>query len=299
MSVSPNATPPPRSPCRVTDDLLDLAQQITPSKQSRALREAACSPSKKPCSWLTTPCSRLKRTRTSYQPGTETREPFYSRLDAPILYSEWNGNKNVSHLFRNNLLLKIDASLIHGPSGAVGLPKLSRGCTASAAPYPVQSPTRPSWRSGCTLPIPPLPKSATRRQSTIAHATRTTFNTSSKLWQVTRLGLSTFSRIGIALCSPTQTVPTAPMDLLGVRSKKTTKIFSHLAQALTRPRSPRIHSSTSPPPRRLTPSQPSPQRAPAASSSRQEQENCESTSHGGHSRSPRRLQRHGEGQRRR
>ncbi|KAJ7837667.1 hypothetical protein B0H14DRAFT_2790801 [Mycena olivaceomarginata] len=113
-------------------------------------------------------------------------------------------------------------------SGAVGLPKLSRGCTASAAPYPVQSPTRPSWRSGCTLPIPPLPKSATRRQSTIAHATRTTFNTSSKLWQVTRLGLSTFSRIGIALCSPTQTVPTAPMDLLGVRSKKTTKIFSHL-----------------------------------------------------------------------
>ncbi|KAJ7714999.1 hypothetical protein B0H14DRAFT_2644293 [Mycena olivaceomarginata] len=36
---SPNTTPPPRSPCRVTDDLLDLAQQITPSKQSRALRE--------------------------------------------------------------------------------------------------------------------------------------------------------------------------------------------------------------------------------------------------------------------
>ncbi|KAJ7824188.1 hypothetical protein B0H14DRAFT_2597424 [Mycena olivaceomarginata] len=32
---SPNTTPPPRSPCRVTDDLLDLAQQITPSKQSR------------------------------------------------------------------------------------------------------------------------------------------------------------------------------------------------------------------------------------------------------------------------
>jgi hypothetical protein len=42
-----------------------------------------------------------------YQPGTETREPFYSRLDAPILYSEWNGNKNVSHLFRNDLLLKV------------------------------------------------------------------------------------------------------------------------------------------------------------------------------------------------
>ncbi|KAJ7789515.1 hypothetical protein B0H14DRAFT_2944208 [Mycena olivaceomarginata] len=90
-------------------------------------------------------------------------------------------------------------------------PKLSRGCTASAATYLVQSPTRSSWR-----------------QSTIAHATRTTFNTSSKLWQVTRLGLSSFSCIGIALCSLTQTAPTAPMDLLGVRSKKTTKIFSHL-----------------------------------------------------------------------
>jgi hypothetical protein len=42
-----------------------------------------------------------------YQPGTETREPFYSKLDAPILYSEWNGQKNVSHLFRNDLLLKV------------------------------------------------------------------------------------------------------------------------------------------------------------------------------------------------
>ncbi|KAJ7303819.1 hypothetical protein DFH08DRAFT_976841 [Mycena albidolilacea] len=95
--------------------------------------------------------------------------------------AEWNGNKNISHLFRNDLLLKIYTSLIRGPSGA----------------------------------------------------------------------------------------------------------------------SPRIHSSTSPPPRRLTPSPPSLQHTPAASSSRQEQENCESTSHSGHSHSPWRLQRHGEGQRRR
>jgi hypothetical protein len=75
--------------------------------------------------------------------------------------------------------------------------------------------------------------------------------------------------------------------------------FFASAQALTRPRSPCIHSSTSPPPRRLTRSPPSLQRTPAASSSRQEQENCESTSHGGHSRSLRHLQRHGEGQCRR
>ncbi|KAJ7743554.1 hypothetical protein B0H14DRAFT_2987441 [Mycena olivaceomarginata] len=122
-------------------------------------------------------------------------------------------------------------------------PKLLRGCTTSTAPYPVQSPTRPSWRSGCTLPIPPLPKLATRLNQ-LSHTPL--------LWQVTRLGLSTFSRIGIAFCSPTQTAPTVPMDLLGVRSKKMTKIFSHPRRRSASPVAPPhsfFHIAASPPSR--------------------------------------------------
>ncbi|KAJ7937014.1 hypothetical protein B0H13DRAFT_2303333 [Mycena leptocephala] len=56
-----------------------------------------------------------------YQPGTATREPYYSKLDVPILYDGWQGEKDVTKLFRNQCLLKIHASIICGPNGAEGL----------------------------------------------------------------------------------------------------------------------------------------------------------------------------------
>ncbi|KAJ7114464.1 hypothetical protein C8R44DRAFT_855686 [Mycena epipterygia] len=56
-----------------------------------------------------------------YQPGTETREPYYSKLDVPILYDGWQGEKDLTKLFRGQCLLKIYASLIRGPNGAEGL----------------------------------------------------------------------------------------------------------------------------------------------------------------------------------
>ncbi|KAF7340796.1 hypothetical protein MSAN_02108700 [Mycena sanguinolenta] len=56
-----------------------------------------------------------------YQPGTPTSEPYYSKLNVPVLYSDWEGTKNVNGLFRGPCLLKIYASLIRGPNGAVGL----------------------------------------------------------------------------------------------------------------------------------------------------------------------------------
>jgi hypothetical protein len=34
-----------------------------------------------------------------YQPGTATREPYYSKLDVPILYYRWQGEKDVTKLF--------------------------------------------------------------------------------------------------------------------------------------------------------------------------------------------------------
>ncbi|KAJ6623751.1 hypothetical protein B0H10DRAFT_778561 [Mycena sp. CBHHK59/15] len=56
-----------------------------------------------------------------YQPGTETREPYYSKLDVPILYDGWQGQKDLTRLFRGPCLLKIHASIIRGPNGAEGL----------------------------------------------------------------------------------------------------------------------------------------------------------------------------------
>ncbi|KAJ6632249.1 hypothetical protein B0H10DRAFT_2206634 [Mycena sp. CBHHK59/15] len=56
-----------------------------------------------------------------YQPGTETREPYYSKLDVPILYDGWQGQKDLTCLFRGPCLLKIRASIIRGPNGAEGL----------------------------------------------------------------------------------------------------------------------------------------------------------------------------------
>ncbi|KAJ6549455.1 hypothetical protein B0H10DRAFT_2128674 [Mycena sp. CBHHK59/15] len=56
-----------------------------------------------------------------YQPGTNTREPYYSKLDVPVLYDGWQGKKDVNTLFRNPILLKIHASIIRGPNGAEGL----------------------------------------------------------------------------------------------------------------------------------------------------------------------------------
>ncbi|KAJ7128628.1 hypothetical protein C8R44DRAFT_616106 [Mycena epipterygia] len=56
-----------------------------------------------------------------YQPGTDTREPYYSKLDVPVLYDGWDGQKDLNTLFRNPILLKIYASTIRGPNGADGL----------------------------------------------------------------------------------------------------------------------------------------------------------------------------------
>ncbi|KAJ7694109.1 hypothetical protein B0H17DRAFT_1199366 [Mycena rosella] len=56
-----------------------------------------------------------------YQPGTKTREPYYSKLDVPVLHDEWRGEKDLNTIFRNPILLKIYASQIRGPNGADGL----------------------------------------------------------------------------------------------------------------------------------------------------------------------------------
>ncbi|KAJ7236519.1 hypothetical protein C8J57DRAFT_1376606 [Mycena rebaudengoi] len=56
-----------------------------------------------------------------HQPGTETSEPFYSKLDVPVLYDGWHGKKDLNRLFRNPILLKIHACIIRGPNGADGL----------------------------------------------------------------------------------------------------------------------------------------------------------------------------------
>ncbi|KAF7324391.1 hypothetical protein MVEN_02645000 [Mycena venus] len=56
-----------------------------------------------------------------YQPGTDTRDPYYSKLDVPILYDNWQGQKDLNSFLRGPILLKIHASIIRGPNGAVGL----------------------------------------------------------------------------------------------------------------------------------------------------------------------------------
>ncbi|KAJ7259019.1 hypothetical protein C8J57DRAFT_1472227, partial [Mycena rebaudengoi] len=56
-----------------------------------------------------------------HQPRTETSEPFYSKLDVPVLYDGWHGKKDLNRLFRNPILLKIHACIICGPNGADGL----------------------------------------------------------------------------------------------------------------------------------------------------------------------------------
>ncbi|KAJ7828018.1 hypothetical protein B0H14DRAFT_3466546 [Mycena olivaceomarginata] len=66
------------------------------------------------------------RTLIGWQPGTKTHEPYYSKLDVPILYDGWQG-EDLTHLFRGPCLLKIHATIIRGPKGAVdlfdGIPK--------------------------------------------------------------------------------------------------------------------------------------------------------------------------------
>lgn len=42
-----------------------------------------------------------------YQPGTNTREPYYSKLDVPVLYDGWQGKKDFNTLFHNPILLKV------------------------------------------------------------------------------------------------------------------------------------------------------------------------------------------------
>ncbi|KAJ7786895.1 hypothetical protein B0H14DRAFT_3506228 [Mycena olivaceomarginata] len=39
------------------------------------------------------------RTLIGWQPGTETHEPYYSKLDVPILYDGWQGEKDLTRLF--------------------------------------------------------------------------------------------------------------------------------------------------------------------------------------------------------
>ncbi|KAJ7727435.1 hypothetical protein DFH07DRAFT_970192 [Mycena maculata] len=60
-------------------------------------------------------------TLIGYQPGTDTREPYYSKLDVPILYDRWQGKKDLKTFLRGPVLLNIHASIIRGPNGAIGL----------------------------------------------------------------------------------------------------------------------------------------------------------------------------------
>ncbi|KAJ6613971.1 hypothetical protein B0H10DRAFT_2436245 [Mycena sp. CBHHK59/15] len=52
-----------------------------------------------------------------YQPGTDTCEPYYSKLDVPILY---DGGK-ARRILLNSSVANIHASIIRGPNGAEGL----------------------------------------------------------------------------------------------------------------------------------------------------------------------------------
>ncbi|KAJ7836281.1 hypothetical protein B0H14DRAFT_3705389 [Mycena olivaceomarginata] len=203
--------------------------------------------------------------------------------------AEWNGNKNVSHLFRNNLLLKRRG----WPPKTIERMHRIRCALPGAI---TDSAILAIWLHSADTTLTEIGD-----QTSINYRARHSYYlqhivealASNKAWAVDLLAYWDRTLF------PDTDSPNGADGSAGREIEEDDEDFFASAQALTRPRSPRIHSSTSPPPRRLTPSQPSPQRAPAASSSRQEQENCESTSHGGHSRSPRRLQRHGEGQRRR
>jgi hypothetical protein len=42
-----------------------------------------------------------------YQQGTDTRDPYYSKPDVPVLYDGWQGKKDLNTLFRNPILLKV------------------------------------------------------------------------------------------------------------------------------------------------------------------------------------------------
>ncbi|KAJ7864478.1 hypothetical protein B0H14DRAFT_3133722 [Mycena olivaceomarginata] len=243
-----------------------------------------------------------------YQPGTETCEPFYSKLDAPILYSEWNGQKNVSHLFRNDLLLKIYASLIRGPSGAVGL-------FDGQSKRPAAKTIERMHRIRCTLPgaitnsaiLAIWLHSADTTLTEIGDQTSINYRArhsyylqnivealaSNKAWAVDLLAYWDRTLF------PDADTPHDADGSAGREIEEDDEDFFGSAQPLLHAQSPRVRSSTSPLPRRLTPSPPSPQRAPAASSSRQERENSVSTSHGSPSRSRQRSQRRGEGHHRR
>ncbi|KAJ7734311.1 hypothetical protein B0H14DRAFT_2639449 [Mycena olivaceomarginata] len=72
--------------------------------------------------FTTSPGRRIAfRTLIGWQPGTETHEPYYSKLNVPILYDGWQGEKDLTRLFCGPCLLKIHATIIRGPKGAVGL----------------------------------------------------------------------------------------------------------------------------------------------------------------------------------
>ncbi|KAJ7603426.1 hypothetical protein B0H17DRAFT_1121704 [Mycena rosella] len=56
-----------------------------------------------------------------YTPAPDNSEAFYGRFEVPILYDKWDGEIDLDHLFRGDMLLKVLASIIRGPQGAEGL----------------------------------------------------------------------------------------------------------------------------------------------------------------------------------
>ncbi|KAJ7347477.1 hypothetical protein DFH08DRAFT_868078 [Mycena albidolilacea] len=59
--------------------------------------------------------------RIGYVAATNTSSAYYSAFKAPLLYDEFDGTVNVNHIFRNPVLLKIQACILRGPDGAKGL----------------------------------------------------------------------------------------------------------------------------------------------------------------------------------
>ncbi|KAJ6613468.1 hypothetical protein B0H10DRAFT_1951492 [Mycena sp. CBHHK59/15] len=64
-------------------------------------------------------CFNAFATLIGYQPNT--CEPYYSKLNVPILYDGWQGKKDLKTFLRGPVLLNIHASIIRGLNSAVGL----------------------------------------------------------------------------------------------------------------------------------------------------------------------------------
>ncbi|KAJ7800173.1 hypothetical protein B0H14DRAFT_2900605 [Mycena olivaceomarginata] len=367
---SPNTTPPLQSPCRVTDDLLDLTHQITPSKQSRTCTRCIRLNLQSRANDLRDDISAMKRRLTDFEnqavssqrphkqrkrhnraadaesienPNTledRTREKGHLFTIQEALFldedfdegAEFSTDKNkvqgqlrqVLRYLPNDAKPFRSTSLIRGPSGAVGL---FDGQSKRSAAKTIER----MHRIRCALPgaitdsailvrifSPPPTFLIHLFQAIWLHSADTTLTEIGDQISINYRARHSYSlqHIVKALASnkawavdllaywdrtlfPDTDSPNGADGSAGREIEEDDEDFFASAQALTHPRSPRIQSSTSPPPRHLTPSPPSLQCTPAASSSRQEQENYELTSHGGHSHSPQHLQCHGEGQRHR